>query len=46
MAEWLRRWTAELVRPLRAGSIPVTGDFYFNDDDGGASRKAGALKRV
>ena len=55
MAEWLRRWTADLMRTLRAGSIPDTGDFFlffFNDDDDGASRsgaskrKARALKRV
>ena len=48
MAEWLRRWTADLMRSLRAGSIPITGEFFFlyNDDDGGALCKARALKRV
>ena len=52
MAEWLRRWTEDLVRTLRAGSIPVSGNFSFNDDDGGAlrsgasKRKAQALNRV
>ena len=30
---------------VRAGLIPGTGIFFFNDD-GGASRKARALKRV
>ena len=46
MAKWLRRWTADLMRTLHAGLIPVMGDFFFYDEDGGASRKARALKRV
>ena len=29
MAEWLRRWTADLVRTLPAGSVPVSGGFIF-----------------
>ena len=45
MAEWLRRWTADLLEALRAGSIPGTDDFFsiffffFYDDDGGATRR-------
>ena len=41
MAEWLRRWTADLLQALRAESIPGTVDFFSNflyDDDGGATR--------
>ena len=36
MAEWLRHWTLDLSRALRAGSIPDTDNFFFffNYDDG------------
>ena len=29
MAEWLRRWTDNLMVALRVGSIPGTGDSFF-----------------
>ena len=29
MAEWLRRWTNNLIGALRVDSIPGTGDFFF-----------------
>ena len=48
MAEWLRRWTDNLMVALRVGSIPGTGDsffvLFFYDDDGGATR-SGAGER-
>ena len=49
MAEWLRRWTLNLMGALRAGSIPSTGDFFslfFFYDDGGALSKARALMQM
>ena len=46
MAEWIRRWTADLMKTLHAGLIPVTGYFFFNDDDGGALRKASTKYKV
>ena len=37
MAEWLRRWTLNLMRTLRAGSIPGTGDYFYDDACGAAN---------
>ena len=40
LAEWLRRWTDNLMGSLRVGLIPGTGDFFvlfFYDDDCGAT---------
>ena len=36
MAEWLSRWTSDLMGTVRAGSIPGTGNFVY--DDGLAAR--------
>ena len=46
LAEWLRRWTCNLVGDLRAGSIPDLGilSYFFYDYDGGAKR-SGASER-
>ena len=42
MAEWLRRWTSNLMGAQRVGSNPVTSHFFsfffYDDDDGGALR--------
>ena len=46
MVEWLRQWTSDLMEALRTGSIPDRSEFFVNDDDGGASRKAPALMRM
>ena len=32
MAEWIRQWTSDLMRALRAGLIPGTGDFFYDDE--------------
>ena len=46
MVEWLRQWTSDLMEALRTGSIPDRSEFFVNDDDGGASRKAPALMQM
>ena len=44
VVEWLRRWLENLLVTLRAGSIPGAGDFFFNNDDGGASHSVASAK--
>ena len=51
MAEWLRRWTDNLMGAVRVGSIPITGDFFcsyffFNDDDGEVTRSGAGERKT
>ena len=48
MAEWIRRWTSDLMGVLRACSIHGKGNFFlffFYDDGGVKSSSAGKRER-
>ena len=51
LAEWLRRWTKNLMGALRAGSILGTFFFFFlfyffYDNDGGATRSGAGERKA
>ena len=46
MAEWLSRWTLDLMGTLRAGLNPGTGDLLFLNDNGGLLRSNASKRKV